>query len=219
MSGRARAFTIVLAGVFVVVLIVILAVIAQPDGTAQPPVTATTKAPAAQTTTVPAATTSRLLPPRPRDIDVTGLDPCKALTFAQEKELEYDTGWQDSPVPDHDGISGAPNCSYQSRSREFGSLIAFVTNADAEVWLTDPSHKPELTPKKVTVSGFPALQITVRPTEPLPDKCKIIVDVHDGQYIDVFSSKLVGGGVTGSKTYCEEAKKVAAMVIANTENR
>jgi hypothetical protein len=216
MSGRARAFTVLLAAVFVVALVVVLIVVTQPDGTAQPASTTTTSAPATRPTTT---STSHLLPPRPRDVDVSGLDPCKALTFAQEKELEYDTGWQDTPVPDNDGISGAPNCAYQSRTREFGSLIAFVTNAGADVWLTDPNHKPDLTPKKTTVSGFPALQITVRPTAPLPDKCRIIVDVHDGQYLDVFSSKLVGGDVTGSKPYCEEAKNVAAMVIENAENR
>jgi uncharacterized protein DUF3558 len=196
---------------------VTLVVVAQRDGTAQPPNGATTRPTA--TTTAPTSTTSRLLPPRPRNLDVNGLDPCKALTITQSKQLEYDRGWQHPPIADVDGISGEPNCSYESRTREFGSLITFVTNADAEVWLTDPGHKPELPPKKTTVSGFPALQITVRPTEPLPDKCVIIVDVHDGQYIDVLAARLPGGGVTGFKPYCQEAQRVAAMVIENAENR
>ncbi|TDQ05124.1 DUF3558 domain-containing protein [Labedaea rhizosphaerae] len=215
MSGRAKAVASVFAAILVVgVVVVVVAVVRTPksEGTAQAQRTITT-------TTLATTTTSRLLPPRPRDVDVSGLDPCKALTDEQEKELQYNRGWQSPPIADVDGITGAPNCAYGSAPREFGSLISFVTNANVDVWLTDPEYKTDLPPTKTTVSGFPALQITVPRSAPLPDKCTILVDVHDGQYINVFSSRLAGGGVTGSAAYCQEAKKVAAMVLENAENR
>ena len=179
---------------------------------AQRPTTPTTTPPPTATS---AAARTRLLPPRPEDLDIRGIDPCTALTYDQERELDYNRGWQTPPIPDVDEVSGQPNCAYGSARREFGSLIVFVPNADVQVWLTDPGHKTILLPQKTTVARFPALQITVPPYAPLPDKCSIIVDVHDGQYFMTFSSKLAGGGVTGSTPYCREAKTVAAMIIKN----
>lgn len=87
------------------------------------------------------------------------------------------------------------------------------------MWLTEPDHKLDAPPKQATVSGFPALQLTVPRDAPLPDKCNIIVDVHARQYIDVFSNKLDGGNVTGSRPFCREATKVAAMVLKNADGR
>ena len=52
--------------------------------TGEPTPRTTAGGPGASSTAL-TATTSRLLPPRPRDIDVSGLDPCKALTTDQEK--------------------------------------------------------------------------------------------------------------------------------------
>ena len=115
-------------------------------------------------------------------------------------------------------ISGEPDCAFDSSKRALGSLITFVKNGGAEVWLTDPDHKTKVPPTTTTVAGFPALQITVMPDSTLADQCTIVVDVHDGQYIEVFSSSSPGGP-KGSTPYCAEAKRVASMVIETAENR
>lgn len=166
-----------------------------------------------------ASQTSRLLPPRPRDLDITGLDPCKALTVDQEKQLQYDRGWQRPPGPDTDYVTNTPNCAYGSSQRRFGSLISFVTNEDAEVWLTDSGRATGVRPEKMAISGFPALEITVPQSKRSHTNCQVLVDVHDKQYINIFSDQLTGGDVDSTKAYCQEAEKVAGMVLENAENR
>ena len=185
------------------------------SGPGTPPLQSTPTMASTPTTTA----TSRLLPPRSADLDLTGLDPCKALTEAQGKQLDYDRGWERPPTPDFDYLTKTPNCSYGSSQREFGSIIAFVTSEDAQTWLTDPRRDTGVRPQVTTVSGFPALQITVPNSKKMHDNCQIVVDVHDKQYIDVFSDQLVGGHVTGSAPYCTEARKVAAMVLESAQHR
>lgn len=177
-----------------------------------------TQPPAATTTPSPSAT-SQLLPPRPADLDITGMDPCKALTESQGKQLDYDRGWERPPIPDTDFVTNTPNCAYGSRQREFGSLISFVTTENADRWITDPARDTGIRPTVTTISGFPTLQIIVPESKENHNNCQILIDVHDKQYIDVFSNQLVGGHVTGSAPYCAEARTVAAMVLENVRNR
>jgi hypothetical protein len=174
--------------------------------------------PPATTSTSIAPATSRLLPPRPADLDLTGMDPCKALTEAQGKQLGYDRGWERPPTPDFDYVTNTPNCSYGSSQREFGSIIAFVTTESAETWISDPGRDTGVRPQVTTISEFPALQITVPSSKKMHNNCQIVVDVHDKQYIDVFSDQLVGGHVTGAAPYCAEARRVAAMVLENVKD-
>ena len=183
------------------------------DGAPLPQHTPTTTSSSMPATTV----TSRLLPPRPANLDLNGMDPCKALTEAQEKQLDYDRGSERPPIPDIDHVTKAPNCAYGSREREFGSLIAFATTESADTWITEPSRDTGVRPEVTVVSGFPALQVRVPESKPDHNNCQILVDVNDQQYIDVFSNQLVGGHVTGSAPYCAEARKVAAMVLANVQ--
>ena len=185
------------------------------SGQPRPPATD----PPATAVTASTSTTPQPVPGRPADLDLTGLDPCKALTEAQGKQLDYDRGWERPPIPDIDHVTKAPNCAYGSREREFGSLIAFVTTESADKWVTEPSRDTGIRPAETTISGFPALQITVPESKPDHDNCQILVEVNDQQYIDVFSNQLVGGHVTGSAPYCAEARKVAAMVLANVRSR
>ena len=149
-----------------------------------------------------------MLPPRSKDLDLTGLDPCKALTTDQAKELQYDAGYELEPMPGTDGITGAPNCTYSSSSRDVGALIIPVTTEGAEQWLTNPDRETDVQPVQTTVAGFPALELKLPDTK----SCKVMLDVHDGQQLDVFSLDL-GGGPKDVEAYCNEAKKVAGMVI------
>lgn len=180
-----------------------------------------TPAASSTTTGTPAATSrppsSRLLPPRPVDLDLTSLDSCAALTTTQEKQLDYDLGWQRPPRSGVDPASGGPNCTFGSSHRGLGSTIAFVTTDGVELWLT--GRLRSVASEKAVVSGFPILQMTTSPDGPLPDECDVVVDVHDGQYLEVFSSRSPGGRVTGSAPYCTEARNVAAMVLENLQNR
>ncbi|TDQ05244.1 DUF3558 domain-containing protein [Labedaea rhizosphaerae] len=168
--------------------------------------------------TTTGSTTSRVLPPRPRDIDLTGIDPCDMLTKSQAREMEYDKGYQRPPQHDTNDVTGAPSCSFSSSTSGSGLLISPVTTEDASVWLTNPERETVNPPEKTTVDGFPALRIKPKPTDDLPNNCHLIIDVHDGQYIDIFVNNLSGEPAPAS-TYCTEADKVAGLAIETTGSR
>ena len=172
---------------------------------------------ATSTTGAAPSSTAHLLPPRPRDLDITGVDPCKdVLTFAQLHQLAYDLGYERPPGGVKVDTDNAPSCTYSSSrptdqpSRDIGSLISIATSAGADVWLTDPGRKTAYT--QTTVAQFPALVI---PHPNFDDVCLVVVDVHDGQYLAVESSPSGKGRGTSPDPYCAEAKRVAELVMQN----
>jgi hypothetical protein len=163
------------------------------------------------------SSTAHLLPPRPRDLDLTGVDPCKdVLTSAQLHQLAYDMGYERPPQGGPVYTDNGRTCTYSSSrptdqpSRDIGSLIDISTSAGAEVWLTDPSRKT--TYSQTTVLQFPALVI---PHPNFPDVCLVVVDVHDGQYLEVLADPAGTSRGTSHDPYCAEAKRVAEMVMQN----
>jgi hypothetical protein len=166
------------------------------------------------TTSVPMA--DGLLPPRTRELDLSGLDPCTDLfTDAQLRELEYDRGYARPPSAGVSGIHGGPNCVFGSTGlsggadRNIGVLVGVSTSEGALAWVTDPARAPDTRPDVITIEGFSAL---VLPHPLLPDNCLIVVDTAEGQYLDV-AAKPDAGEDTEVAPYCAEAERVAGMAI------
>jgi hypothetical protein len=157
-----------------------------------------------------------LLPPRPRELNLAGVDPCKDLfTDQQLRELDYDLGFARPPLPGTSSIHGGLDCTYASNggaggtSRNIGSLVAISTTEGALAWVTDPAREPDARPEVVDIQGFSAL---VLPHPKLPDNCLIVVDTAENQYLEVSSSP--GGGEDDEvEPYCAEAERVADMAI------
>lgn len=157
-----------------------------------------------------------LLPPRTRELDLTGVDPCSDLfTDQQLRELDYDLGYARPPLPGRSNIHGGPYCTYGSNGgaggphRNIGSLIGISATEGALAWVTDPAREPNTRPEVVDIEGFHAL---VLPHPLLPDNCLVVVDTAENQYLEVSSSP--GGGEYGDvEPYCTEAKRVASMAI------
>lgn len=166
----------------------------------------------------------QLLPPRPRDLDLAGVDPCKdVLTDNQLHDLAYDLGYQRAPIAGTSAIDNVPICGYSSESppdqpsRDIGSLIGISLSAGAEVWLTDPARKSSADlARQANIAGFPAL---VLPHPRIVDNCTAVVDVHEGQYLRVDSSSSGSVKGTSPEPYCAEAQRVAAMVIQTLDAR
>jgi hypothetical protein len=157
-----------------------------------------------------------LLPPRPRELDLAGVDPCAdLLTDQQLRELDYDLGFARPPKPDHSDIHGGPDCTFASNggdggpSRDVRTLVGISTTEGALAWVTDPARTPDTRPAVVQVEGFSAI---VLPHPRLPDNCKVVVDTAKGQYLEVSSGQAAGEGM-GSDTFCAEAERVAGMAI------
>jgi len=177
-----------------------------------------------QTSSVAPSTTARLLPPRPRSLDLSRVDPCMdVLTKPQLRQLAYDLGYQREPQPNTSAIDNARNCTYSSSappdqpSRDIGSLIAISLSAGAETWLTDPTRGGSAErARSATIEGFPAL---VMPHPRIVDNCAVVVDVHDGQYFLVASSPSGGAEGASPEPFCAEAQRVAEMVIQTLSAR
>lgn len=157
-----------------------------------------------------------LLPSRPRELDLTGVDPCKDLfTNQQLRELDYDLGFARPPLPGTSSVHGGEDCTYASNggaggsSRNIGTLVGISTTEGALAWVTDPAREPDTRPEVVDIQGFSAL---VLPNPMLPDNCLIVVDTAENQYLEVSSSP--GGGEDDEvEPYCAEAERVAGMAI------
>lgn len=159
---------------------------------------------------------SDLLPPRSRELDLTGVDPCvDVLTEQQLRELDYDLGYARPPLPGRSNIHDGPYCTYASNGgaggphRNIGSLIGISTTEGALAWVTDPAREPDARPEVADIEGFHAL---VLPHPLLPDNCLVVVDTAENQYIQVSSSP-GGGEYDDVEPYCTEAKRVASMAI------
>jgi hypothetical protein len=155
---------------------------------------------------------------------LTGVDPCSdVLTVKQLHLLAYDLGYQRRPQPGTSGVHGGPDCSYSSSlppdqaSRDIGVLISISTSEGAEAWLIDPARKSSADlARHATVAGFPAL---VLPNPKFVDNCAVVVDVHDGQYLEVAGNPSGGAKGSSPEPYCAEAQRVAELVIATLSAR
>ncbi|MGB3439467.1 MAG: DUF3558 domain-containing protein [Actinophytocola sp.] len=157
-----------------------------------------------------------LLPPRTRELDLSGVDPCTdLLTIQQLRELRYDLGYARPPLADHSDIHGGVDCTFSSTGsaggvgRNLRVLVGISTTEGALTWVTDPNRTPETRPDVVTVDRYSAL---VLPHPLLPDNCLIVVDTAEGQYLEVWVSPALGEDESVDP-YCAEAARVAGMAI------
>ena len=136
-------------------------------------------APAASTAPVTPTRLSTLsLPPRPRNVPLTGIDPCTLLTRVQQTRLGVDPGVEGQPdVNWHD-----PQCGFQLTDP--GTLPSYnvqtVTTAGIQYWL-NPLLANNLKP--VSIRGIPAVDVTSKAT--VANSCQTVVSVADGQMLIV----------------------------------
>lgn len=157
-----------------------------------------------------------LLPPRPRELDLTDVDPCTdLLTDQQLRDLDYDLGYARPPVPGRDDIHGGRKCVFASSGgsggvdRNVGTLISISTTEGALAWANAPARAPARRPEVANIEGFYAL---VLPNPILRNNCLVVVDTADGQYLDVSSGASNGKG-PGPQPFCQEAQRVASLAI------
>jgi hypothetical protein len=136
----------------------------------------------------PPAPTGVVLPPRPREVRLEGVDPCSLLTAEQRAAL----GFTSEP---HFSVSrvelfhgDVPTCTVHSQGSSSAVVgVGLVTTVGMERWL-DPGLNAQT--RVVDVAAFPGV-ITV----PISSKsyCGVEVDVAAGQLLDV---QVLDGGST-----------------------
>ncbi|MGB3439466.1 MAG: DUF3558 domain-containing protein [Actinophytocola sp.] len=161
-----------------------------------------------------ADTSEPLLPPRSRELDLSGVDPCTdLLTDKQLRGLDYDLGYARPPMPGRSLVHGGPTCTFssselaggQGTDRNMLTLVGISTTASASSAAAGTEN-----PDVVTIHGFSALVLT---NPMLHYACLVVVDTADGQYLDVSSSPVKPAGTEKAEPYCHEARVVARMAL------
>ncbi|MGH3929973.1 MAG: DUF3558 domain-containing protein [Pseudonocardiaceae bacterium] len=145
------------------------------------------------------------LPPRPREIDLTGVDACTLLTPQQQRQLGTDRAPVASGETDR---YGNPYCHYSKAlsSPYFGYTLQVVTQEDATLYLTG---ERDVTARVVSVAGFPA----VENHRPLDERgCFVDVSTKDGQYLDVQYAESTGSN-DPTEVACEKARSAAELAM------
>jgi hypothetical protein len=149
------------------------------------------------------------LPPRPRDVQIDGVDPCSLLTAEQRAELGLD-GRAEFDLSPSDLYSGAdvPACvmrGYEPRAVSVG--LSLVTTAGVELF-SSGELAAEVRPAEV--QRFPA--VVAVPTR-FTEWCTVIVDVAPGQLLDI---QFADGGrepAIPQSQLCQGAQAVADAVM------
>lgn len=146
------------------------------------------------------------LPPRPRAVDLTGVDTCTLLSPAQQQQIGTDTPPEFTEYLDR---YGNRRCDYGKRlaSPRFGYQVKVVTQEDAAVYLTD---ERDAVARVVSAAGFPAVE-----NHPPGDErgCFVDVSTKDGQYLSIQYSESTGSTDT-TEVACEKARVAAELAMS-----
>ncbi|ONI82347.1 hypothetical protein ALI22I_40280 [Saccharothrix sp. ALI-22-I] len=137
---------------------------------------------------------------RPKTINIEGMDPCTLATDAQRAEVGLNLPPKQDPEP------GRPGCSMSREDRTYSVGIYLDSTKGIETY-TDPP-RPNVT--TLQVGGFPA--VLLESTTALGLACSVIIDVSDGQLVDVQAHSL---GETNVPALCRVAQPLAGAVVAN----
>jgi hypothetical protein len=145
------------------------------------------------------------LPPRPREIDLTGADACTLLTPEQQRRLGTDRAPVASTETDR---YGNPYCHFgkSTSSPRFTYTVKVVTQEDAAVYLTSERNAVA---RVVSAAGFPAVE-----ARPPGDErgCFMFVSTKDGQYLSVQYGESTGSHDT-TEVACEKARVAAELAM------
>lgn len=158
-------------------------------------------------TAAPSATPSAAptLPPRPREIDLTGLDTCTLLTPQQQRQLGTDRVPTATADADYYGNTTCHYSKFESSPR-FSYTVTAVTQDDARVFLTG---ELDVVARVVSAAGFPAVENRRVGDE---QNCFVDVSTKDGQYLDVQYAESTGSNDT-TEVACEKARVAAELTM------
>jgi hypothetical protein len=145
------------------------------------------------------------LPPRPREIDLIGVDTCTLLTPEQQRRLGTDHAPVASVETDRYGNTYCDYGKNQSSPR-FGYSVKVVNQEDAAVYLTS---ERDAVARVVSAAGFPAVE-----ARPPGDKrgCFMFVSTKDGQYLSIQYGESTGSHDT-TEVACEKARLAAELAM------
>ncbi|HEX5810613.1 MAG TPA: DUF3558 domain-containing protein [Pseudonocardia sp.] len=163
----------------------------------------------------PSAPTGVLLPPRPREIRLDGVDPCSLLTEEQRAAL----GLESEPRPGTISSSAlyggnVPICTMRGFTANATTLgIGLVTTAGIDLWTTG---RLEADVTASNVHGFPAVVAVPRR---FTEYCNVDVDVAQGQLVDLQFRDGGNRPQIPQSELCARARQAAEAVMASLLSR
>jgi hypothetical protein len=146
------------------------------------------------------------LPPRPADVPLTGADPCALLTTTQRKQLGVAKGVRGLPAQ---LMNNGPTCNFRLSGGLPGPEFAVAVDTTEGIQLfLNPKLADDI--RQVSVGGFPALDITLKPPD-LLQGCTTAVSVASGQMIVVNLGQPSRGTTTAQS--CARTEQVAGAVL------
>lgn len=141
---------------------------------------------------------------RPQEIKLNGIDPCKVLTTDQMQQLTVvEAERNDSNIVKTGDV---PTCSYgNNTSPRITYGVGLVTTKGIEYWRGNGNVDVE----KIDVSGYAAVQLTLKGTSTLD--CAVAVDVADGQQLYVDFSPT--GQQVPQEQMCDNARRAAEFAL------
>jgi hypothetical protein len=145
------------------------------------------------------------LPPRPGDVSLTGRQPCSLLTAPQRTALGVAAGRPGLPAQLADN---SPTCDFHLADPTAGEYnVAVDTKGGIQLYL-NPNLAANV--KQVSVGGFPALDITLKPPD-LLQGCTTAVSVAANQMFVVDLGQPARGTTTDQS--CARTETVADAVL------
>lgn len=157
-------------------------------------------------------------PARPGEIDLTGADPCQAVTEQQRAAWAVDRPPRAGTISGG-VLAGAPSCAFGSTAEQTG----FVITLSQRVGLTELVERARagLPRQDLTIGGFPA--ISQEGVSSAPDRgsgeCYVDVDVAANQLLEVQFSQLSASQDKRLPvaTLCAEAQEVAEAALTTLQ--
>jgi hypothetical protein len=147
------------------------------------------------------------IPPRPRDINLEGQDPCKLLSKTQADQIKVtrqrnltqtESTFKGSPICAMDGSEGTANFEYN---------LWLVTTEGIEPWL---GGKRNADAKLVSVDGFPAASYKIRGTTNF--NCWTSVGVANNQQL-MMEFQPTTRGVFSQEQMCQKSEQAATFAM------
>lgn len=146
---------------------------------------------------------STALPPRPAELKLNSVDPCKVLTADQMKQIKVATTESDEGnVVDK---KPSPLCHYDN-GLDYGYEVGLVTHSGISYWRNGGTVES----KSAEIAGYAAVEVKFAGTSNVD--CLVAVDVADGQQLTVSYRPLKRN--ENQEQLCEKAGTAASLAIA-----
>jgi hypothetical protein len=165
---------------------------------------------ASEPTTSGVATPTVAVPPRPREVGIDGVDPCKLLTGEQLRELKVARQPRPTTAENQAPELIGPECVFSvTDAGKFYDYSVQVLNTEGiEAWLTG---KRLVNAELVSVGGFPAVDFYHRGNNPINFSCYTSVGVADGQQLLITMQPTSQG--FGQEQMCAMSERAAGLAL------